>query len=273
MRYQVSTPTRSPFAGVFYRNVCACGAPRAGLARFCGDCGRSLHRKSWSLLAALAMVGLLLLLSPSPPPSGISKADSKRVNPHLLGMAPNPAPKSQGSRPDPREPAAVLGRIEALLGQTRGQPRAFAEAIALLDGLIDRFPDYAYGLRLKGNLLRAANKPAGAVEAYQRYLAANPEDMKVRFSLAQSLFLLEAHAASLEELRKVAAAYPRFGAVHGQMARVYQALGREGEAVAARDRALALKEEGGQTKPPLIWQPRIPDAAGNSPLADRKKFP
>jgi Flp pilus assembly protein TadD len=88
------------------------------------------------------------------------------------------------------------------------------------------------------NHMRAAGDDAGAVDFYQRALAANPDDITARIALAE---ILEAHNDNLNaatEYREALKAKPDNGEVHRALGRVLIKLGKFNDAKDEYEKAL-----------------------------------
>jgi len=239
----------------FKRRCSACRTPRAERAAFCFQCGASLGRKApFLIIASLLAAGLLFAL-PRQETKPMPVAESGQFNPHARLRLEN----RKKSPPPAGSPAAQLARIEELLAAEKGGGSHLVAAVELLDQLIDAHPDYAYGQRLKGNLLVQARRHDLAAAAFTAYLVIQPRDMNVRVSLARELMTLERWDEAAAELNKVAAAYPRYGLVPELLARIQTARGDLKGAALSRQRAQQLTQEPGAGKPGIVYLPRLPE--------------
>ena len=92
--------------------------------------------------------------------------------------------------PERAEPKAELAQlfINAYLAEPQKLPGFYQQASAFTTELLNKDPNSFYGLRLKGYLAVADNKPQAAIEAFQRANQVKPEQADVVSMLVQNLF-------------------------------------------------------------------------------------
>ena len=140
-------------------------------------------------------------------------------------------------------PALAMARLQAERGQPREAAEAYEKAVALLAEDNPALPETLLQL---GTSWLDAGELEKAAAAWEKTVALNPADLALRRRLADTYernFLPDRALTHLTYLEKNAPATERPLALQ-QMARIHQGAGRQDEAIAALEKALALTGPG-----------------------------
>ena len=156
------------------------------------------------------------------------------------------------------DPSSVFADIDAMLARDGMAGETVNQVVTRLDGLIERYPDYGYAMRLKGTLLYNVRKYEASARAFAQYLDRFPEDYNARTSMGAALLALERYQPAVEALTPVAAAFPDYGVANAYLGKAYRGLGNAEEASRLERKADQIKKQGGRSKPPIVWHPKLP---------------
>jgi len=226
----------SKVKGLWVKTCSACG--EGGSGSYCQQCGGTL--KGFSFLPyIILLVGLCSVLfflignEGEPSESDLLKAHSSNTS---FGTAP------------------TMDQVEQLMSR-RGR-NGLMEAVAALDKLVERYPDYNYALRLRANLLADLGRHEPAAEAYKVYLNLNEEDLKVRVAYGMTLMRLERSDMAVQQLEKVVEAAPKYSDGYLLLSRAVQAMGDQTRADQLEKKAVEVKNQYGNIGLPLVMHSR-----------------
>ncbi|CCG41850.1 tetratricopeptide repeat protein [Magnetospirillum molischianum] len=114
------------------------------------------------------------------------------------------------------------------------------DALTLVGRGLVRAPHSPELHHLRGVALANLGRPGEAIEALEHVLALAPDWVDARLDLAQLLFQAERYEALLDRLTSLDGTTPRHAEAHALCGRTLSVLGRQDEARAAFERALAL---------------------------------
>jgi Flp pilus assembly protein TadD len=126
-------------------------------------------------------------------------------------------------------------KAEALLAMGRAE-----EAAALMEAAPSREQPGMEFYRLKGRVLRAANRLFDAETAFRAAIALEPMDAGLMADLATTLLGQKRHKEALVLAREAAAIRPEIAAFHALIGVLAERLGQDGEARAALETARTL---------------------------------
>lgn len=131
---------------------------------------------------------------------------------------------------------ALLGQATRRLGDVPASEWLLRQALTIA-------PAHAWAHAELGETLRLAGRPGEAVPHLEKALALNPALHGPSFALAASLASLDQPDDALRWARAGLAAHPDRPEAHGLMGDVLARQGRSADAIAAYDKALALRPE------------------------------
>jgi tetratricopeptide (TPR) repeat protein len=135
-----------------------------------------------------------------------------------------------------------LGALQQL-GMLRLQQGDFDEASRLLRRLLDRDPA-SYETRVNlGVALHALNRPADALEHFEKAIVLEPERADAHYSLGRALQALKRAAEAGTCYERVIALKPGHAEAHNNLGNVHLALHRPRQAVACFEAALAIRPD------------------------------
>ncbi|MBS0641495.1 MAG: tetratricopeptide repeat protein [Proteobacteria bacterium] len=138
--------------------------------------------------------------------------------------------------PHEADAVALLGQASRRLGDSASAEWLLQQALAIA-------PEHAWAHAELGETLRLAGRPSDAVPHLQKAFELNPTLSGPPFALAAALTALDQGADALHWARTALAAHPERPEAHGLMGDVLARQGRPTEAIAAYDKALALRPE------------------------------
>lgn len=223
---------------------CSCGA-RSAWATYCESCGKKRARYK-PLLAALALIAIIATgfwLARARKPQPDQTADTLKS--HRLAAA--------------RDPERDMDRVDTLLKTKGNGSQPTLEAIALLDDLIDAYPAFGYGQRLKANLLRNLHQDQAAIISYEAFLRQYPNDHRTRLALAEVLLRSEHPERGIALLEELVQVVPNYAEAHNRLAKAYDAQENSERAKTHLETAQTLVANKKNQKPPFLYLPRLPD--------------
>ena len=197
------------------------------------------------------------------------KADERHVRPEVAGgntpaFTEHPAPTATPALPQPEGAITFTPFVEGVPRDPLSQGRALlehgqlADAIAQLSAAAVASPDLIAANNLLGLAYDRSGQHTQAQEAYERALAAAPNDANTLNNLGYSLYLSDRHRDALARLKQAARLDPaspqianNLALVYGRLAKfddAYRQFARAGGEFYARVQTAALLEGAGRDR-------------------------
>jgi Flp pilus assembly protein TadD len=264
----------------------ALGAPFRALARLFGGSKKDTTaraRKPTKPPAAAPQTAIVI--EPTPTPERViaggqptqaaptaaqnAKADERHVRPEVAGgntpaFTEHPAPTATPALPQPEDAITFTPYVEGVPRDPLSQGRALlehgqlADAIAQLSAAAVNSPDLIAANNLLGLAYDRLGRHDEAQEAYERALAAAPNDAATLNNLGYSLYLSDRYREALAHLKQAARLNPtnaqvanNLALVYGRLAKfddAYRQFARAGGEFYARVQTAALLEGAGRDR-------------------------
>jgi tetratricopeptide (TPR) repeat protein len=154
----------------------------------------------------------------------------------------------------------LLGEAQFRMGQAVPAIEALVEATRLA-------PDFAPAQNLLGVLYSQRQEPEKAIASFEAVLAHHPDDSAARLNLAGQLSLAGQPEAALREYERLEGAMGTHAVWHYGRGVALSELNRDEEAIAAFERALALRPNWAEARHNLAW---LKGRRGESEAAERE---
>ncbi len=248
----------------------SCGAERQPGANFCHACGFGFGQAGdarkpasgaplWTVAAValgaaavFVIVKFVFMGSPMSTPA-VSEVGHQTDSPAELSDL---EARAQGG-----DPAAVMDLAEAQIRLAARDEDYLFKAAQTLEGLLQRFPDHGYALRLAGNVYFNLGLAQKSVAYYQRYLALHPRDANVRVDLGTQLLALERFEEAVEQYQEALRLFPNFYNASYNLSIAYSRMGQNERAAEARNQAEDIDRQYGRLLAPQVDAPRLPSTA------------
>jgi tetratricopeptide (TPR) repeat protein len=127
-------------------------------------------------------------------------------------------------QPDAAEPLEAIARALVTLNRT-------SEALKRLDDVVQRFPALPFAANIKGGLLLATQHPAEAAQAFQTAIIRDPKHWQYYRGLALAQVVGRESDAAIATLKDGIAKSDNSPALEGELASLYEQLGKPGDAM------------------------------------------